>query len=428
MKPTPPPYPTKGVSLRELRGGHVEIIAWVHDIARDRGGICLTLRDASGVRSFKVPDGTALGEVTRESLIRIKGFLSGDELRINGCEALVRGPKELPVNLSKPPEDPKSFARYSYLLIRSPKYADVLRIQQWIVHYTREFLYNEGFVELLAPMISPCSDPGLRGARKLLTKLYGSDYELMSSVIMFKQAAAASFERVFFVARNVREEPPENIRTGRHLCEFTQIDVEWALKGMFDVMRLCERMIIYVMSKLMESHGDIVRRYNPDIKVPEAPFEVISYDEAVEKLKALGISTPKGKELTQEGERRLSELYDEPIWIVEYPKTSRGFYYMEEPRRAGYNRDFNLILPRGYGEVVDGGEREYRYEKIVERIKEMGEDPSRYGWFLELAKMGIPPSAGFGLGVERFTKYVLGLKYIWEAVPFPKVPGITMSP
>jgi len=84
----------------------------------------------------------------------------------------------------------------------------------------------------------------------------------------------------------------------------------------------------------------------------------------------------------------------------------------------------DLILPDGFGEVISGGEREYQYDRVVKRLKESGDDPEKYKWYLEMLKSGIPPSAGFGIGVERLTKWICGLKTIWEAVPFPKVPGV----
>ncbi|RLE54882.1 MAG: aspartate--ammonia ligase [Thermoprotei archaeon] len=411
-------------------GGEVELLAWVHDLKFVGDRCILELRDSTGVASFIVPQVEVVRNLTRESLVYVKGFVEGDVLKVCELRTIVKAPPELPVDLKEvDPSDVRKFARYSYFIIRSPKYANVLKIQQWVLYYVRDFLIKSGFVELLPPIISPCSDPGLRGARKLKTKLYGYEYELMSSVIMFKQAAVASLEKIFFVARNVREEPLENMHTGRHLCEFTQVDVEWAYASMWDVMKLCEDLVVYTMEKVLETCRDVVMKFNPSLKVPKKPFKVLTYDEATDILRKLGIETPKGHELTQEGETKLSEyLGDEPFWIIKYPKTSRGFYYLEDPEKPGYNRDFNLILPCGFGEVVDGGEREYRYDKIVERLRQMGEDLERYSWFLELAKIGIPPSAGFGLGVERFTRYILGLRYVWEAVPFPKVPGIVPTP
>ncbi len=87
-------------------------------------------------------------------------------------------------------------------------------------------------------------------------------------------------------------------------------------------------------------------------------------------------------------------------------------------------RDFDLLYPEGFGEAISGGEREYLYEKVIERMKFKGEVLEDYGWYLNMLKEGVSPSAGFGIGVERLTRYICGLEKIWEAVPFPKVPGI----
>ena len=80
-------------------------------------------------------------------------------------------------------------------------------------------------------------------------------------------------------------------------------------------------------------------------------------------------------------------------------------------------------MPEGYGEVISGGEREHEYTRVKSLLDRDGitED---YAWYLDMLKEGIPPSAGFGLGIERLTRYVCGLDHIWEGSPFPKLPGI----
>ena len=411
----------------------VKIIGWLHedvDLTLKRE---LLLRDGERILKCIIPENAIIGEtkLLHESLIEVKGEVKGDRLYAKEVKILIKPLiREHPKIEPLPEEDPEKIAKYSYLYIRHPKIVKILKVQHWLLHYIREFLSSKGFIEVLSPMISPCSDPGLRGARKLHTKYYGATYELMSSIIMFKQSSVASLKKIFFVARNVREEPVENLKTGRHLCEFTQVDVEWAHASMHKTMELCEELICYTIRKLLENETTkaIIEEFNPKLEVPKRPFKKLTYDEAVEIVEKLGCKIERGKELPQEGEAKISEYFGEFLWITYYPKTSRGFYYMEEPTKPGYNRDFNLLAPKGYGEIADGGEREYRYDKIVERLKMLGEDLSKYKWFLTLAKIGIPPSSGFGLGVERFTRYVLGLKYIWLAVPFPKPPGIVGAP
>ena len=92
--------------------------------------------------------------------------------------------------------------------------------------------------------------------------------------------------------------------------------------------------------------------------------------------------------------------------------------------RRGVLRDLDLFYPEGFSEAVSGGEREYKYDRVMERMRSTGEDPENYEWYLKMLREGTTPSAGFGIGVERFTKYICGVDYIWEAEPFPKVPGI----
>ena len=82
------------------------------------------------------------------------------------------------------------------------------------------------------------------------------------------------------------------------------------------------------------------------------------------------------------------------------------------------------VTDPGIRGAISGGEREYKYERVVRRMLSMGEAPEAYKWYLQMLKEGTTPSAGFGIAVERLTRYIYGEKYIWDAVPFPKVPGI----
>ena len=85
----------------------------------------------------------------------------------------------------------------------------------------------------------------------------------------------------------------------------------------------------------------------------------------------------------------------------------------------------DLIYPEGYGEAVSGGEREYQYDRIKKRIIQKGWDLSQFRKYLQLAKNDLMPSAGFGIGIERLTRFICGLKRIEETTLFPKTPGKT---
>ncbi len=311
-----------------------------------------------------------------------------------------------------------------YLAVRRPRMKRIIRIQAGICSAIREYLDSIGFTELLPPIIGPATDPGIRGAGQVSFNYYGVEYKVMSSAILYKQMMVASLEKIYFFSPNIRLEPPETARTGRHLCEFVQVDLEVAYASYHDVMKIAEGLFQHVCKRIKEEYGEDLDALGRSLRVPKTPFKKITYSEALDILGKHGFKVRYGEEIPWDAEEGISSLFTEPFFIYDYPKGSRGFYDREDPDRPGVLRDFDMIYPEGYGEAISGAEREYKYEKVVERMKETGEDPSKYRWYMEMLKQGIPPSAGFGIGVERLTRYICGLEAVWEARPYPKVAGI----
>jgi asparaginyl-tRNA synthetase len=155
-----------------------------------------------------------------------------------------------------------------------------------------------------------------------------------------------------------------------------------------------------------------------------ASFGCCTHQQAVADLAELGHPQNPDGEIEWSGEALLSSHSRTPFFIVDYPKGSRGFYDRESVSNPGVLRNFDLIASDGYGELCSGGEREHDYARLVTRMRESGENPAKYGWYLELARHGIPASAGFGIGVERLTRFVAGLEAAWQANAFPKLPGV----
>lgn len=314
--------------------------------------------------------------------------------------------------------------RKRYLTIRNNDFANVFKVQDEIISSIRTFLKNEGFTEILAPIIGPVTDPGIRGAKQVTIDYYGVPFKVMSSMILYKQMIITALPKVFALSPNIRLEPPETVKTRRHLTEFRQIDLEVAHATCDDVIDLGERMLCRLIADVkVKCHKELGERCKA-LKVLKRPFKRYTYGEALEILRGMGVKVKYGEEIPWEAEEALSKAHSEPFWITNYPTTARSFYYMESEENPGVLKDFDLIYPEGFGEAISGGEREHRYEKLVERMRRSGEDPSQYGWYLDMLKAGIPPSAGFGIGVERLTRFICGLDNIWDAVPFPKVAGI----
>jgi asparaginyl-tRNA synthetase len=326
--------------------------------------------------------------------------------------------------MSSHPFDISENLKKRYLTLRNNGLANVFKVQDEIISSIRAFLKSEGFTEILAPIIGPVTDPGIRGAKQVTIDYYGVPFKVMSSMILYKQMIITALPKVFALSPNIRLEPLETVKTRRHLTEFRQIDLEVAYATCDDIMDLGERMLCQVIADVKSKCRKELGARWETLRVPKKPFKRYTYKEALKVLEGLGVHVKYGEEIPWEAEEALSKAHSEPFWITNYPATARSFYYMESEENPGVLKDFDLIYPEGFGEAISGGEREHRYEKIVERMQHSGEDPSQYGWYLDMLKAGIPPSAGFGIGVERLTRFICGLENIWDAVPFPKVAGV----
>ncbi|MEY9968109.1 asparaginyl-tRNA synthetase [Streptacidiphilus sp. MAP12-16] len=320
-----------------------------------------------------------------------------------------------------PPADPRQH-------LTSPVTRAALRIQQGLLAAAREHLTGAGFAEMLPPIIGPVTDPGARGAKQVDVDFYGHRYKMMTSAILYKQASLLAFDKIFCIAPNIRLEPLETTSTSRHLVEFHQIDVEVAGATREQITAVVEglvkHMVRRVVERLPEDFALLGRDTDAFAALLGESFQRRTHAEAVGELHKLGHPQSPDAEIDWEGEALISRQSPRPFFIVDYPKGSRGFYDRESQVVPGVLRNFDLIAPEGYGELCSGSERESDYARIVSRIRETGENPAKYGWYLQLVREGIPASAGFGIGVERLTRFVTGLDNAWQANAFPKLPGV----
>lgn len=300
----------------------------------------------------------------------------------------------------------------------------ILSVQHTIMRAIRECLDAKGFTELLPPIIGPVTDPGIRGAKQATVDYYGQSYKVMSSAILYKQMMATSLGKVYFFSPNVRIEPPESAMTRRHLAEFVQVDLEMAHASYIEAMEVAEDLVVSVVRRVKNVNSRELDELGRKLSIPDRPFPRISHREAVDSLRSKGCRVDGAKEIPWSEESILSGFFETPFFIYDYPFGSRGFYDRQDTDHPGILRDFDLMYPEGYGEAASGAEREHEYETVVKRISSNGEDPLRYGWYLDMLREGISPTAGFGIGVERLTRYVCGLSAVWEARPYPKVAEI----
>jgi len=304
--------------------------------------------------------------------------------------------------------------------ISEKKKKAVLKIQSEIMSATRKFFKIEGFLEILPPIIEPFTDPGIRGAEFFEVDYYGTPYKVMSALTIHKPILATHLGKIFAFCPCARKEPEESRFTGRHLAQFWQIEVEIDKGDYKEAMRILERLIQFVIKEVKQKCSYELKLLDRDLKIPKIPFRCLTHKEVVDIIKELGFEAYYDKEIPWEAEKIISMKMSEPFFITRYPKGSRGFYDKDD---GDYLLDFDLMLPEGFGEVSSGSEREWEYEKILKKLDNL----SGFNLYLKIIKRGIKPTSGFGVGIERLTRYICGLEKVWDATPFPKIPGVTST-
>jgi asparaginyl-tRNA synthetase len=307
------------------------------------------------------------------------------------------------------------------LLLQKERTKAVVRIQHEILRTARAYFEQREFIEIIPPIFEPFTDSGTGRAALFEIDYYGVTYHLMSALTVHKPILATHFGRIFALCPCSRKEPAESQSTGRHLAQFYQLEVEVADFTYQEVMDILEELITTIIETVVVTCKEELQVLKRDLKVPRTPFRRITFKEAVNQVRYNGLGSCTD-ELSAEAERVLSCRFSDPFFVTHFPKTSskaRGFLYREE---EDVLLDFDLILPDGFGEVSSGSEREWRYEKITEKIQQE-ENPHIFTRYLTMIKGGLRPTSGFGIGIERLTTYICGLTTIWDACLFPKVPG-----
>ncbi|MBC7363830.1 MAG: asparagine synthetase, partial [Candidatus Aminicenantes bacterium] len=219
------------------------------------------------------------------------------------------------------------------------------------------------------------------------------------------------FDRIFCLSPNVRIEAEERRNSGRHLIEFVQVDLEVKEATREKIMKFGEALFSTVIKRIKLEAAEELKQLGRELPDFKPPFLRLTYREAT-------------RIYGDDFELKLSAELREPAWIIDFPLEVREFYDRENEQEPGWLVDMDLIYPEGYGEALSGGEREYQLEKIKNRIIRKGIDLDAYRLYLEVAEKGLFPSAGFGFGLERMTRYICGLDDIAEARLFAKKPGV----
>jgi len=130
-----------------------------------------------------------------------------------------------------------------------------------------------------------------------------------------------------------------------------------------------------------------------------------------------------GEDLGGSDETLVSRQFERPVFVTDYPRDAKAFYMKVSPSDPRVVKNFDLLAPSGYGEIIGGSQREEDPDVISASMKAKGLRPEDYAWYLDLRRYGSVPHGGFGLGVERTVAWLCGIKHVRETIPFPRTMG-----
>ena len=414
-------------------GTDATVAGWVHEV-RDLGGIAfLILRDKSGKIQVKFEKDemdddlvdTGLS-VHRESVVRVEGTVEEEERAPTGVEVVpdslevvAEADPELPLDPSgKVDADLSTRLDNRTLDLRKEEVKAIFQIRAEMLRAVREQFRDLGCTEINTPKIVATGTEG--GTELFPVTYFGREAFMNQSPQLFKQLMVGSgLERVFEVGPIFRA---EEHNTPRHLNEATSIDFESAFYDHTDAMDACETVVRAAYEGVAENCAEELETLGlEDFSVPEVDFPRLSYQEAIERVNAtdeLDEQLVWGDDLSTEAEHALGEDVGRHYFVTDWPSEIKPFYIKDHDDDPELSTGFDLMHPSL--ELVSGGQREHRYEHLIEGFEQQGLEPETFEYYTKMFRYGMPPHAGWGLGAERLVMTMLGLENIREAVIFPR--------
>ena len=412
----------------ELDGKEVTLFGWVQDI-RDLGGIrFIIMQDREGTIQLTIPKKRLPPEVVAKTDLLQKRFAIGVKGNVKKTNMTPRGieiipsvikvfstaTEQLPIDITgKTPANIEARLDARPLDLTQEKSLAAFKIQHTALEAIRSFLFEKGFLEVHTPRIIASATEG--GAELFSVDYFGQKAYLAQSPQLYKEELTLSFEKVFEVGPFFRA---EESHTRRHLSEFTSVDIEQAFANAQDVMALLEQVIHHACTVVKEKCAGELKALDYNFKVPTIPFKRLTYDQVLEDLKKNDVTIPWGEDIPTEAFRTLGKLYPYFYFITDWPTHSKAFYIKPREDKPELCEGFDLMWR--YIELVSGGTRISQKDQLINRLKEKGLNPESFKCHLQAYDYGMPPHAGWAIGLERLTMILTGKKNIREVTLYPR--------
>lgn len=438
----------------------VTIKGWVRTKRGNKNVAFIAVNDGSIIHNVQVVvdvasfDEEILKNISTGACIRVEGKLvesagSGQPVEIQATDIEIYGGADNSYPLQKKGHTLEFLREIAHLRPRTNTFGAIFRIRHSMAYAIHKFFNDKGFYYWHSPLIT-ASDAEGAGAMFSVSTLdmsnpprteegkidYSQDFfgrhtNLTVSGQLEGELGAMALGEIYTFGPTFRA---ENSNTPRHLAEFWMIEPEMAFYDNDDNMDLAEEFLKYMINYALDNcradleflqsmyDKELVERLN---FVVANKFIRLEYTEGIKILMESGekfeFPVSWGLDLQSEHERYLVEKHFKcPVMMTGYPKEIKSFYMkLNEDNKTV--RGMDVLFPK-IGEIIGGSQREENYDKLVERMNEVGVPVEEMSWYLDTRRFGSAPHSGFGLGFERLILFVTGMGNIRDVIPFPRTP------
>ena len=442
----------------ELINEKVIVQGWVRNHRKQKEFGFIDFSDGTCFKHLQIIYDTTLPEfdeivkIKNGSSIEVEGILeeslgSGQSIELKATKVTLLGdcPDDYPM---QPKQHTREFLREAaYLRPRTNLFQAVFRVRSVAAHAIHTYFQDNGYVYFHAPLItaSDCEGAGemFQVTTLDLEKIASSgkvDYDkdffnkqtaLTVSGQLEAETFALSYKKTYTFGPTFRA---ENSNTRTHASEFWMIEPEIAfcdLEGDMDVMEDMLKFIVnYVLIHCKDEMQFLDKFVSTGLlqklnKLLDSKFTRITHEEVITILKKSNVKwefAPEyGEDIAKEHEKYITEYFDGPVFITNWPKDIKAFY-MKQNDDLKTVAAVDLEVP-GAGELMGGSQREDDYDKLITRMKEMNIPSESMEWYLNLRRYGGCVHSGFGMGFERLLIYLTGVDNIRDVIPYPRTPG-----
>ncbi len=446
------------LDLKKYLDCEVKLQGWVRNHRKQKEFGFIDFSDGTCFKNIQLVYDNSLKEFDEISKIKVGSSLevigkviksegAGQEFEVKVSNVTLMGdcPDDYPI---QPKRHTREFLReQAYLRPRTNLFNAVFRVRSIASYAIHKYFQERGYVYFHAPLItaSDCEGAGqmfqvttldmeriAKGGEVDYSKdFFGKPASLTVSGQLEAETFAMAYKKVYTFGPTFRA---ENSNTKTHASEFWMIEPEIAFCDLSGVMDIEEDFLKYIVKYVLDNAKEEMEFFDKFVekglldklnKLVNSKFTRISHHDVITILKDAKVKwefQPEyGEDIAKEHEKYITEYFDGPVFITDWPKDIKAFYMKLNPDNETVAA-VDLEVP-GAGELMGGSEREADYDKLITRMHEMGVPEEGMEWYINLRKFGGCYHSGFGMGFERLIIYLTGVENIRDVIPYPRTPG-----